>query len=156
MKTILITIFLVATSFAQDAVTCSSIEKTQSSLLSAVRTINTAEVTYKFQVSKTKSYASLDSLMRSEAMQRLLQEDLKKMPGDFQRLQNSADDPLPGFDVKLILSADGQHYSLSVLKKKGGDCSFVGLSSSDTGIIYRTMAIDYAAPTTAALQYRSR
>jgi hypothetical protein len=63
----------------------------------------------------------------------------------------SAGDPLPGYEVTLLLSADGQHYSISVLKKEG-DCSHVGLYSSDVGIIYRAKPIDYEeSATTVAL-----
>jgi hypothetical protein len=139
---------LSAVAFSQNTPPCNVIGAWQDSLLSVVRTINTAEVTYKLQYSNTNSFGTLQDLFNSGLIARY--SELKASP-DIIRLQESSD-PLPGFQLDLLLSTDHEHYSLSVLKKSG-DCSHIGLYSSDVGIIYRAKPIDYEEPaTTAALK----
>jgi hypothetical protein len=47
----------------------------------------------------------------------------------------SADDPLPGYALRVIVSTAGKSYAITATKKDGA-CTGVGATTDDRGLIY--------------------
>jgi hypothetical protein len=105
--------------------------------INIVRLINTAEVTYymgsrKGTVSNHARYATWDDLFTSGAVP-----SAQDLSGMFKDLQLSAgQEIIPGYHLDLLVSPDGQSYSIALHDKKDGD-GLYSVFSDPTGIIYQ-------------------
>ena len=111
------------------AQTCSDLHAVRAPIVEAFRTINTAEVSYKF---KNGRFVDLATLIASPEMKRAV-EQMNSSGNQASFLRS--DDPIPGYVVRLILAADGKSYSLTATKKDG-PCSHYGGTTDDRGVIY--------------------
>jgi hypothetical protein len=89
--------------------------------------INTAEAQYKFA---TGAYGDYPTLLQSGQLKETGGREFTALPGNLQ----SINDPLPGFRVHLLTSANGSSYQLSI-QEKAKDCG-VGLFTDETGVIF--------------------
>ncbi len=124
-----LTVFASVASFAQATPPCSSAREVRRPIVIAFRVMNTAQV----QFYRTNNrYANLSELLSSPA--------LKKASVDMPAAGNEqvtfgSDDPLPGYDLRLLVTGDGKSYSL-IATKKEGDCRHVGATTDERGLIY--------------------
>ena len=105
--------------------TCTSASEAQGPAVLAFRTINTAELRY---FNANQKFAALPELMNSDQTKALLAKSPKQLLGD-------ADDPLPGYVLRLTVAADGKSYAASAIKKDG-TCQYYGAATDDRGLIY--------------------
>ena len=87
-----------------------------------VRMINTAEMSY---ARKQGRFATYQELVSAGLV------DKSMLP----QANDSTQEPLSGFHLKLVVSGDGKAYELSLVQKTGS--SRWGLFSSDEGLIYQ-------------------
>jgi len=117
-------------SFAQEAQPCSSAREIRRPVVMTFRAMNTAQTRL---YRTTNHYASLPELLSSP--------ELKKVSADMASMGNepvtfgSSNDPLPGYNLRLLVAADGKSYSL-VATKKDGECRHVGATTDERGLIY--------------------
>jgi hypothetical protein len=131
---VLLSLAISAALLAQDQKFPSQGERAKA--VNVVRLINTAEVTYNMGSKKGATdghgrYASWDDLYRSRAVQSV--QDRWAMVKDLQL--SAGPEVIPGYHLDLIVSPDGQSYSIALHDKKEGDGLFSVFSDS-TGIIY--------------------
>ncbi len=102
--------------------------------VNTVRLINTAESRYHFNHGM---YAEFAELAKSR--------EIEELGGAFQSVYTKLDlqagsEPLPGFELRIVVAGDGKSYKLSLAEKEG-KCRW-GLFSDDRGLIYHGKAID--------------
>jgi hypothetical protein len=90
------------------------------------RLINSAEAQYRFTNGR---YASYSTLLRSGQLKETSSTRFTVVPGDLQ----SEADPLPGYEVRLLVSPDGGAYQLSILDKKA--CG-TDLFTDESGVVF--------------------
>lgn len=103
---------------------------------SMARLINTAEVQYEFA---NGSYANYATLLHSGQLKETGEREFTVLPGNWQSETN----PLPGYRFRLLISADGSSYQLSI-QERTADCG-TGLFSDETGIVFEGRASDCQA-----------
>jgi hypothetical protein len=133
MKTfvvIAVTCFSLAT-LAQTQSSCANPKDAQSALIGAFRVINTAEVNYRMQ---NGSFANMTELAAYPTFKKFA-EHLRSQAEAGSVELGGADDPLPGYTVRLLVSSDGKAYSLAATKK-AEPCGGVGAATDDRGVIY--------------------
>jgi hypothetical protein len=92
--------------------------------------LNTAQMQF-FQ--ENKRYAGLPELMSSPAMKKTSE----MMPKSGNNALGTADDPLPGYNVRLLVAPDGKSYALSAARTDG-PCKLLGAVTDERGIIFLT------------------
>lgn len=109
--------------------------------ISLLRTINTVEVTYKYK--HGGSYADWNALLTSEefhADKYIAQ--LAKLHPEFQNVQFSQiPEILPGWSLRLNLTADGQAYDLLLEDKTDKACGYAAITD-ERGVIRQSKTID--------------
>ena len=103
--------------------------------ITLVRLINTAELEPKFQRAR---YESFSDLLQSGALKNT-QRHFPQLAVEELNLQSERD-VLPGWELRLVVSGDGNSYKLSLIEKEDR-CKF-GFFSDEVGIIYHGKAID--------------
>jgi len=136
MKRLALLILLFATAhliFAQDsAQTCSSPRQAQGALVGAIRVMNTAEVRY---YAVNKRYASMSELMNFEETKKLAADREYLLPVEGSVGIGTADDPLPGYTLRIVLGSDGNSYFITATKKDA-PCKRVGAMTDERGLIF--------------------
>jgi hypothetical protein len=92
------------------------------------RLVNAAEFQYKLA---KRIYADYPTLVRSGKLRNTAMRQFTLVP----RTLQSVTDPLPGYVLHLLVSADGSSYQLSIRQKTAADCS-QGVFSDETGIVF--------------------
>jgi TonB family protein len=95
-------------------------------VLFAARLINQAEFQYRFDTGKYADYITLlhsGQLKRASGHWTVVTIDL-----------NSETDPLPGYDVRLTVSRDGESYKFSIVRKTSAECA-PGYDTDEKGVV---------------------
>lgn len=109
----------------------SSAEKWEIGMMAGL--INTAEAQYKFAHG---IYADYATLLHSGQLKETGGREFTLLPRSLQ----SETTPLPGYQLRLLISQDGSSYQLSI-QQRTADCA-TGLFSDETGIIFEGHALD--------------
>ena len=92
-----------------------------------LRALNTAEFNYAHEAGHFGTWDDLRPIIAKWKAR-----DPKRTWGDALQ-SDSSGDPLPGWKLRVMVAADGQHYTLSLHKDR--QCDVNGFSD-DTGVIY--------------------
>jgi len=98
--------------------------------VNALRALNTAEVNYAHDAGHFGTWDELRPIMakwKTHAVKGTWSDSLQSINTD------SSDDPLPGWKLRVMVDADGKHYTLTLHKDQ--QCDVNGFSD-DTGVIY--------------------
>ena len=108
--------------------------------VSLLRTINTAEVTYKY--SHAGKYAVWDELLESaEFGASKVATNMSKLDPQLGNAQFAAGaEILPGWSLRLDVAADGQKYDL-MLRAEKDDCGYAAVTN-ESGAIWQAKSID--------------
>ena len=109
---------------------CTNAKEARRPAVMAFRVLNTAEM--QFQRANHR-YASLAELMKSAELKNT-SEMIASAGNDPVKL-GAADDPLPGYALRLIVALDGKSYALTATKKDV-PCRSLGATTDDRGVIY--------------------
>ena len=109
----------------------SSAEKWEIEMMAGL--INTAEAQYKFVHG---IYANYATLLHSGQLKETGGREFTLLPRSLQSETN----PLPGYQLRLLISQDGSSYQLSI-RERTADCA-TGLFSDETGIIFEGHTLD--------------
>jgi hypothetical protein len=102
--------------------------------VSVLRALNTAEVTYASEAGRFGTLEELKPVLtRWQAGPQQT-----AFNGAAKLLNADASDPLPGWELRVVASPDGKHYTLSVKNKQHCD---VNAFSDETGVIYLGSAL---------------
>ena len=119
--------------YAQDASqVCSSPRQSQGALVGAFRVMNTAEMRF---YAANKRYATLPELLNYEETKKLSANTGYSQPVEGSVAIGTADNPLPGYNARIIVGADGKSYVITATKNDG-PCKGVGATTDERGLIY--------------------
>ncbi len=96
------------------------------------RLINAAELQYRFAHHR---YAAYDQLVRSGVLRKTAAQQFTVVP----KTIDAVDDPLPGYAVRLTMSANGQSYQLSIVQRASG-ARPTGVFSDESGVLFEANA----------------
>jgi hypothetical protein len=133
MHRILMCVLLAGTmhsAFAQDS--SASCTAAQDALVGSFRVMNTAEVRFYEAHSR---YANLSELLSSDETRKLSANKSYSTPNKDSVPLGTADDPLPGYVLRVVVAADGKSYSISATKKDA-PCRWVGTTTDERGLIF--------------------
>jgi|HubBroStandDraft_1064217.scaffolds.fasta_scaffold24959_2 hypothetical protein len=108
--------------------------------INLLRAINTAEVGYKM---KHGSYLNWDMLLASEefsagkVITRLARYDAQLVDAQF----SGGSEILPGWSLRLTLSADGERYDVMLQDTTGKNCGYAAITD-ERGVIWQAKTID--------------
>jgi hypothetical protein len=127
-----ISLFLAASvmTFGQANDQCADVREARRPVVEAFRLINTVEVTFQHENGR---FANISELFNSAAMKRV--SERMGSTGNQTGSLGSADDPLPGYTLRLIVAADGKSYALTATKKDE-PCRGRGGTTDERGVIY--------------------
>ncbi len=119
--------------FAQNAPqVCNSPRQEQVALVGAFRVLNTAEMRF---YQNNHRFATALELVNFDETKKLAADLQYSRPVSSSVAIGSADDPLSGYTVHLVVGADGKSYVITATKKEG-TCTGVGATTDERGIIY--------------------
>lgn len=111
---------------------CDSPKQDQGALVGAFRVLNTAQMRY-FQANQ--KFATMPELINFEETRKIAADKTYSQPVAGSVAIGSADDPLPGYAVRVIVGADGKSYVITATKKDGS-CRGVGATTDERGLIF--------------------
>ena len=135
-KTIMFLLMVVgsASMFGQSGTSpaCDSPRQDQGALVGAFRVLNTAEMRF---FKANQRFATLPELVNFEETKKMAADKRYAQPVAPSVTIGSADDPLPGYSVRVIVGNDGKSYAITATKRDGA-CRGVGATTDDRGLIY--------------------
>ena len=102
--------------------------------VSVLRVINTAEVSH---LSRNGRFATLSEFTPTELDTSRARYSNPAMPS----IDPASSDPVPGFNLRIMVAADGQSYSVKLSDKQRGNCG-TDAFTDDAGLIYLAGPID--------------
>ena len=102
--------------------------------LNVVRVFNTAEIE---TMAAAKHYVSFEEIVKSGRLPEMAK---RYRNANWTGVDFQTPEPVPGWQLRLVVAPDGQSYKLSLIQKDGA-CRF-GYFSDEAGIIYHGKAID--------------
>lgn len=99
-------------------------------MVASFRVLNTAEMRYYHANGR---YASIAELLKSPGTKEA--SELIAAAGNDRTAFGAPDDPLPGYNLRLIVAPDGKAYAITATKDDG-PCRLIGATTDDRGIIY--------------------
>jgi len=119
--------------YAQNLVqACDSPRQAQGVLVGAFRVMNTAEVRF---YAANKRYATLPELVNFDETKKLSADKSYALPVKGSVEIGTAEDPLPGYLLRIVLGEDGKSYVITA-NKKDGACKWVGATTDERGVIF--------------------
>jgi hypothetical protein len=94
--------------------------------------MNTAEMRFHMA---NKRYAEAPELFNYEETKKLSANTGYSQPAQGSVAIGSADDPLPGYKLRVTVGADGKSYVITATKN-GGPCGGDGVTTDERGVIY--------------------
>jgi hypothetical protein len=133
MNRVLMCVLLAGTmhsAFAQDSP--ASCTAAQGALVGAFRVMNTAELRY---YEANNRYANRTELLSFAETRKLSSNISYSTPSKDSVALGTADDPLNGYVLRIVVASDGKSYSISATKKDA-PCKWVGATTDERGLIF--------------------
>ena len=111
---------------------CPSPRQAQGALVGAFRVFNTAEMRYN---QANHHFANASELLNFDETKKLAANTGYSQPVAGSIAIGSADDPLPGYALRLSVGVDGKSYTITATKK-ASPCGAFGVMTDERGIIY--------------------
>lgn len=94
--------------------------------------MNTAEMRF---YAANKRYANLTELLSLDETKKLSADKSYSTPDGGSVQLGTADDPLPGYVLRVVVAADGKSYSITATKKDA-PCKWFGATTDERGLMF--------------------